>query len=78
VNPLDKLKGILSQQPPASFIGTVIAIDAASVTVQSTRGRSTATRPSTLILSVGDEVLITNGAVQGRVKRAVDVEVYRL
>lgn len=77
MNPLAELKALLAPRRGA-YVGTVISIDGDSVAVQSAAGRARALKPSTLILSVGDAVLVAEGNVQGRVKRAADVPVYHV
>jgi hypothetical protein len=78
VNPFLELRGLLGKDQSAATVGRVIAVSAEAVDAQTASGRVRASRPTALTISVGDEVLIENGAVRGRLRAAVSVPVYRL
>lgn len=77
MNPLIELQRIFTPGE-RTFAGLVVSIDGDAVVIQSATGRARASRPAGLALSVGDEVLVRDGAVQGRLRAAEFLPVYRL
>jgi hypothetical protein len=77
VNPFLELREQLVGKPGA-FIGKITAIDDSGAMVRGPAGIERATRTGALALSVGDEVFVKDGAIQGRVRASESVPVYRL
>lgn len=75
MNPYLAFRHLTDAQPkPAT--GAIVSIDGSVVRVRTARGLIDAKNVEAARYAVGEEVLVRDGAVQGRVKPAASVPVY--
>lgn len=75
MNPAIELLKRLGQRP-ANIVGTVVAVEGQAVKVRTSRGLVDARSVDATTYRPGDEVLLRDGIVQGRIKQASEVPVY--
>lgn len=73
----DELRRLLGQRK-AEITGTVLTVAGQSLAVQTARGTIEARSPDATVYLAGDEVLLRDGIVLGRVKPAASVPVYEV
>lgn len=78
MKPVDQLKELLGTGGPGTYSGRVTALSVERATVQTVRGSVNVARPTSLTLSVGDDVLVTDGVIRGRLTKSADVPTYRM
>jgi hypothetical protein len=79
VNPLLELRRLLASKPALQTSGTVIELLRNSMyRVRTASGSIEATASGNAAYASGDEVLILNGVIQGRVKNASAIPVYQV
>jgi hypothetical protein len=71
-----EISRVLGPAQPGKYTAVVIEVLADTLTIQTGAGAATVARPPGLPVSVNDEVLVVDGAVQGRVSRSADLPTY--
>lgn len=78
MNPALRLRELLGAGRAANLTGTVIAVDGQALKVRTSRGVIDARSVDATTYRDGDQVLVREGIVQGRVKNDADVPVYHV